>query len=230
MFQPEPPLLPGRRQLLAMLGACAVTGCAHDSTYDLVRAAFFDSHGDSNRYPMTPDQIADLPYATLGVRVGNNPAAVLVLAEIQQDQLLWVSSNRAIFVTQGARLVKTIGLQPDLSMLTAVGTDPLLLQSPFVMPAGTQRIEQILDLREPDEYGIPVHAELTPVGEELIEIVGRPRATVHLRETVSVPRWQWRTTNDYWLDAKSGALWRSVVRYSPAVPVLRLEVLKPAAR
>jgi hypothetical protein len=221
-----------RRKLIRRLGvagAACVAGCSHNSTLDLMRASFFGPSTGTAGYPATPEQIADLPYATLGVKIGDGPAAVMVLAQQQGGELVWASQDRVVFVTRGGRLIQTIGLTRDLARTDIVGNDPLSKISDQTVSLSSTPLTELVDLHSPDELSVPVRATLSILGTETIEIMGRPRATVHVLEALSVDKWTWTANNHYWVDIHNHRVWRSVVQFCPQVPPIRLELLKPAA-
>lgn len=222
-----------RRDLIGMLGAASLTGlggcAADDSTLELLRASFFDKKGSAAGYPTTADQIADLPYATLGVQIGDGKPAVMVLAQVQATGLVWASKDRVVFITRGGRLVQTVGLPRDLSREVSIGEDPIA-QPPVRWPEGPVTINRLIDLHAPDEFSVPVRSTLQALGQERIEILGRPRSGMHVAEHVEVDTWNWRTTNQFWVDMHEGYVWRAIVSYCPQTPPIKMELLKPAAR
>lgn len=68
-----------------------------------------------------------------------------------------------------------------------------------------------------------------------IEVLGRERITVidqeidciHLAENCSTDRIEWEFTNEYWVDAANGTIWRSTQYYAPSSPPITLTIGKP---
>jgi len=221
-----------RRRVLAALGAIAGAGLAgcSNSTYELVKATYesgHPAHRGGDGYPMSAEQIAQLPYATLGVRVHGGAAGVMVLAKYQGDDLVWASVDHVVFTTRGGRLVQTAGMPRDLAGTQSLSGDPLLAP-PRPWPEGDIEVRRLIDLRDPVLFSVPVNSKLHAVGTEDIRILDNTRHTVHVREEVNVPQWRWTTHNDYWIGIDDGRVWRSDTRYCPEVPAIRLELLKPA--
>lgn len=223
-------VLASRRQWLLAMGSSALLGgCAEDSPYSL----FLDSlraprtRVDPDAYPVTASEVAQLPYATLGVRIGSAPRFVMVLTRRDGMRLEWVSPDRLLFVTHGARLMQTVGLSRDLATLESVSADALFEREGLwdSAPADARRLA---DLRHPDAYSVPVLSHWQTEARETISILGRERPMYRVREVQQVPLWNWHCENLYWIGQRDGRVWRSVQQFCPEVAPIELELLKPA--
>jgi hypothetical protein len=225
MIRPDPT----RRALLTGLLAAGVSGCAQDSPYALFSAGLKASRrAPVQGYPVTADEIAALPYATLGARIGEGDRFVLVLTRYDGSQLQWVSSDRLLLTTRGGRLMQTVGLARDLAAVELITADPLAEREDSWNPQpGTA--QRLVDLHAPDEFSVPVASRWRTLGEEKLTILGRQRPTYHVQEIQTTPKWRWSCVNDYWIGEHDGRVWRTRQRYCPQVPPIELELLKPAA-
>lgn len=221
-----------RRRFLIGLTGLAVAGCASEgSTPDLVAQTITQKPRRKSGYPLTAEQIDEIPYATLGVSVGGAPGAVMVLSTITGTELRWVSADRVIFVTDHGRLLRTQGLKRDLlatRWVDASGADPLLeilKGGPLPPPAVYRRI----DLAHENEHDVQVESRFEDGGTETIRILGVEHETRRIDEIADMPAWRWRVRNRFWIDPRDGRVWRSVQQFCPEIPPLRLETLKPAA-
>jgi hypothetical protein len=219
-----PPL---RRRLLLGAGSALLTGCASDSL-SLIGSTLGVT-GPSGHYLLSDEQIAAIPYACLGVRIGNGGGVVMVLASIDGEQLSWASADRVVLVTRAGRLVKTIGLSRDLLTRRDIGPDLLGLASRGDPAAAEARVSRIVDLRPDDDFSVPVDTRCEPMGEETLTLLGTPLRVLKVRERVTVRKWRWATDNVYWLDADSGRVWKSRQQFCPQVAPITMELLKPAA-
>lgn len=221
-----------RRQLLGGLLASGVAGCASDSnsTLNLFSKTITSKGRSAGDYPLSAAQIHDIPYATLGVRIGSNPRAVIVLATAEGATLSWVSADRVTFVTRGGWLLRTHGLRRDLAATRwqpIAGEDPLRAYAQTGVPPQPGGYREI-DLGHADEHGIAVESRFEVGKDETIVIQGRERLTRRIDEIAIVHPWRWKTRNSFWIDLQSGQVWRSVQQYCPEMPPIELEVLKPA--
>lgn len=222
-----------RRQFLGGLLVSGVAGCASDpnSTVHLFSKTITSKGLPAHEYPLSAEQIHDIPYATLGVRISSNPRAVVVLAKAEGRTLEWASADRVTFVTRGGWLLRTHGLQRDLAATRWQPTpeeDPLLsfAQSGVLPQRGVYRE---IDLGHANERAIAVESRFEAGKDETIVIQGRERLTRRIDEIAIMRAWRWETRNSFWLDPQSGRVWRSIQQYCPEMPQIELEVLKPAA-
>jgi hypothetical protein len=174
---------------------------------------------------MSAEKIRSIPYATLGVRVDEQPRAVMVLASINGQVLQWASADQVIFETRNDQLLRTRGLKRDL-VDTHWRADPLagIAASGEVPPGGVYR-----EIDVGEERALAVESRFRLNGPETISILGQPHAVRRVDEYADVRRWRWQTRNTYWIDAQTGRIWRSIQQFCPEVPPIELELLKPAA-
>jgi hypothetical protein len=221
-----------RRQVLGGLMASGLSGCASDSgsIYNLFSKTITSKSPSTSDYPMSSDQIRQLPYATLGVRIADHPRAVLVLATMEGQELHWVSADRVSFYTSNGRLIRTHGLERDLSgtQWLGQGRDPLAdFAASGTLPA--RGVYRRLDFKHADETGIAIESSFELAGEETVVILGREHLTRRIDEVAVVPAWRWKARNSFWIDAQNGRVWRSLQQYCPEMPVIETELLKPPA-
>jgi hypothetical protein len=222
-----------RRQVLGGFLATGLTGCAADpgSVFSLFSTTFTSKSRSAQDYPLSAEQIRSMPYATLGVRIGALPRAVVVLATIQGRQLQWVSADQASFYTEGGRLVRSHGLERDLGATRwlAPGGDPLgaLVRGGELPPPAIYRE---IDLRHADEATVAVKSRFEAKGEETLVILGQERLTRRIDEVAAMPSWRWETRNSFWVDPQDGRVWRSVQRFCPEMPPIEMVLLKPPAQ
>jgi len=220
-----------RRKLLGgFLAAGGLAGCESNSnsTMMLVVKSVASPSVPRGAYPLSEAQIHELPYATLGVQVGEGQKAVMVLANQDGRNLKWVAADGVVFVTNGGRLLSTQGLPRNLletRWLEEAG-DPLRsVAPPDAVPA--RGVYREVDLNH--EQAIAVESRFEFRREETITILGRERPTLRVDETAIVRAWRWETRNSFWIDPQSGRVWRSIQQYCPEVPPIKLETLKPAS-
>lgn len=222
-----------RRQVLGGLLVSGVAGCASNSNsvVDLFSKTVSSKTPSPDQYPLSDEQIRAIPYATMGIRIGDFPRAVLVLATVDGPDLQWVSSDHVSFFTRDGVLVRTHGLGRDLAATRWKASDaaPLAgITRTGTLPAPGAYRE--IDLKHADETAISVESRFEEGREEAIVILGRERQVRRIDEIAVMPAWRWKTRNSFWIDPQSGRVWRSVQQYCPEMPPIALELLKaPAA-
>lgn len=174
----------------------------------------------------TPDvqpsaaEVAAKPYPQIKVS-GPNGGAVLVLGNIDAGRQAWYSSERSIVFLQDGLLVGTHGGTPELQQMWIEGDNPFHALHTL---QGTVAVQRRYDLMPGYRYGMPVTGTLERLGAEPVDILGKVRTLVHVRETLR--GMQWKGENHYWVDPASGFIWKSQQMIAPGT---RLEItqLKP---
>ena len=85
----------------------------------------------------------------------------------------------------------------------------------------------LMDFSDRHLFGIFVLCTQADTGPERIDIVGGSHDTRHIVETCRAPQISWDFQNDFWKDAGTGYVWKSVQYIHPASDSLTLEVLRP---
>jgi hypothetical protein len=177
--------------------------------------------------PVTRERVDALPYASVRAKVGKGPRGFLVLGRYAGEELHWISADRAVLATRHGRIVRTFGFAQDLRETRAVDTDPLATGAHrLVAPAKHTRL---IDLAPDGPYQVPLISVLEPAGAAWIEILGIGYDTLHVMESGDAPSLEWQFRSEYWVDATTGFIWRSVQQVAPRLPAVEIEVLKPAA-
>ncbi len=218
-----------RRGALQSLLALGLAGCGASPTLDLVGRTISGRPKTDSGYGLSIAQIKDLPYASLGVRIGGGAPLVMVLATVEGGDLHWVSSDRAILVTRAGRLVQTVGLQRDLRATQYVADDPLRQIYMSGSVAAAPLVWRYIDLSNKDAFGVVVESQFSIVGDETLSILGAPHETLHVREHIRMPTWRWSVSNDFWLERDSGRLRKARQQYCPEQAAIEYELLKPPA-
>jgi hypothetical protein len=222
-----------RRQVLGGLLVSGVAGCASDSSsvVELFSHSISAKTRSPNDYPLSPEQIEGMPYATLGVRIGQLPRAVTVLATVENEELQWVSADQDSFYTGKGRLLRSRGLDRDLGAtrwLTPAGDPLAVFAATGQLPA--PGVYREIDLKHADEKAVAVESRYELGGDETLVVLGRERLTRRIDEVAVMPAWRWKTRNSFWIDPQDGRIWRSVQCYCPEMPPIEMVLLKPPAQ
>ncbi|WP_449467083.1 YjbF family lipoprotein [Stenotrophomonas humi] len=171
----------------------------------------------------TADDVAANRFPQIKV-TGPSGGAILVLGNLDDGRQAWYSSERSIVFLRDGVVVATHGGNPELRQMTIIGANPFhdLRQ----LKPGTQ-VERRYDVMPGHRYGMRVTGALQMQGREPVQILGRTRELLHVRERLSGSGW--KRDNHYWVDPANGFIWKSVQAIAPDTH-LEIVQLKPYAR
>lgn len=172
---------------------------------------------------VTLDEAAAVPYASIGVRVGDGPQQMFVLASNSGENNLWLEGQHAAVVTRDGRIVRSSGLGHDLSGY--VVREP----STHLDRTRTTTLTWSADFADMSVFSAPITCEDKPVGPDQITILGKTINTIRVDEACNSPALDWKFTNIYWLDPQTATVWRSLQHVHPKLDVVELSVLRPAS-
>jgi hypothetical protein len=198
-----------------LLMTLALTGCGVVARTS-IQTAQLAVQGTPDVQPSAAE-VAAKPYPQIKVS-GPNGGAVLVLGNIDAGRQAWYSSERSIVFLQDGLLVGTHGGTPELQQMWIEGGNPFHALHTL---QGTVAVQRRYDLMPGYRYGVPVTGTLERLGNEPVDILGKVRTLVHVRETLR--GMQWKGENHYWVDPASGFIWKSQQMIAPGT---RLEIIQ----
>lgn len=219
----------GRVQMMRVwrIGAClllagTLSGCGNDSDFSNLGALLWQSvstvggEGPS----VTRRQAASVPFATIGVRYGSSGEAMLVLATKTTEESEWLAGTQISLITRDGHVVRTVGLPRNLTGLQGpipdTGSD-----------AKTGAYHYLYDFADRRVFGVIAECTQRDAGPEQITIIGGTHQTRHIVESCHAPLFDWDFDNDYWRDAATGYVWKSVQNIHPDGDPVSTEVLRP---
>jgi hypothetical protein len=209
------------RLLLAGAAALGLAGCSSDGGGDWL-AVLKAARGawDSRDAPVAIDQAAAIPYATLGIRIDGGREQILVLAMDNGGERLWAAAAHIAITVRLGRIVQTAGFGHDLDGFNVVEGSPLNWTIPH-------RYIWDADFTDLGLYALPIHCEMTPVGNDPIEIFGKTFDTIRVDETCHAEKLDWSFTNSYWVNPDTGRVWRAIEHIHPNGSTLEIRLLRP---
>lgn len=184
--------------------------------YRLTKAAW--SSTDRN---VTMAQAAASPYASMGIRLGDGPQSMVILATDSGNERLWTSAAHITLATRNGRIVRTAGLEHNLSGYQTVrDTDN---------ENGTRTILWFADFADLGRYSVPIQCRDRNAGPETITILGKTIHTRRVNESCASQssRLDWTFHNTYWRDPESNLTWRSIQHVHPGTEAIETEILRP---
>ncbi|MFS1413874.1 hypothetical protein BCU70_22650 [Vibrio sp. 10N.286.49.C2] len=203
------------------LFACAVlflTACSQ--RFQDVNATMAEAVFGADDVEFNAENINKLPYASAYVRINEGPQIFMVLAfaepntQTGKTQYKWMSSDRAVIITESGRIVKTIGLY-DGNL------------------AGVSRTQQTdtswqvtYDWMPKYQYGYDGIALQTKRGDERITTAVKSYDTQKVTETITFDAIDEKIVNSYWKDKETGQVIKSVEQLGPEMTTIEITLLK----
>lgn len=210
---------------LLILNSCSVippeVGGKWRAAYDGIKN-YYQGYPD---FPISAQMVEQIPYASIRMKIGDGPAGLVILQEINKDVFTWVSADNVIFSIRNGRIIETHGLLNNLTNITISPNDERYNrdkqeQKDFV---------RILSLSNPEVNSLEIVVNKKLIGKEVINILGKDHETYLIEETIINDYINWEFKNYYWLDAESDFVWKSIQQIAPNVPPIKIEVLKKPA-
>lgn len=222
-LEPRSAVGAGRRAVLTacllMLGACSSDSDTDWSQmYGMVTQAL-----DAQEAGITLQQAGAVPYASIGVRLNGGTEGMLILATTSpQNEQLWTSSAKIGLLLRGGRIVRTAGLEHNLSGIVARDGD---YGAPSVKANGTS--EWNMDFADLNLYSVPVSCVSKVRGPVAVKNFTVDIPTVRVDERCHSNKVDWTFVNSYWISPTTGLVWHSIQYVSPNSGPIEIEVLRP---
>ena len=229
--------IPARAGLAALALSLALSACSSNSEEGSVGMAGQMVYGlverliDPDTTPRPPEKIerkmaAELPYASIGVKIDDNPQFLFLMANQIDRNELYTLGYQISIVLRGGRILRTQGLNQDVLGARWDGED--IIKTAVHSGAPVQGVRWF-DSNVRGIRTLEARCVAQAIGDETITILETPIATRHVQETCEVAELQWRYVNDFWIAPDTLLTWASVQYISPKVNPLILETFRPAS-
>ena len=174
-----------------------------------------------NSRMVTLEEAASVPYASMGIRLGDGPQVMIILAGDSGGQRLWTSAAKIAITTEDGRIVRTAGFEHDLGGY-AVGSDTQGKD-------GVRTLRWQADFPDLNLYSVQIVCRDRQAGDETIVILGKDIHTRRIDESCASEGsgLDWSFDNTYWLDPSTGLVWRSIQHIHPQLDSIEMEILRP---
>ncbi|MFT4790293.1 MAG: hypothetical protein ACI95X_003140 [Paraglaciecola sp.] len=214
--------------ILIFTSACSGTYHAY---YQTLKIAF----SDKSDAKITLVEVQQSSVDVISVRRGERPSVIMALAYIENGQHKWVSSDKAMFVIDKGRLIRTIGLNKNLLYSSSTDIDPLksLPHKTMYVPQKQKWIRTV-DQTD-DEYGYSIESSFNDAIQDSVQVLNLDIDAILYVENLiyKVPtdyiRINKNWKNYYWY-TKSGEMIKSIQMTSPLSEALEITYLSRIAR
>ena len=166
-----------------------------------------------------PELIKNIPYASMLVKIGKGPSALMILESINDDNFTWVSADDVYLIINNGRIVATHGLPNNL-------IERLTTSSNW-----NDKVKNELEFISYNSYSLPtlnnlkINSRYSYKGEEEVNLVFGTKTLSLIEERMASYEVGWYRTNSYWLD-ETNYVWKSSQHISPRLPVIHFEITK----
>jgi len=218
------------KPLIASLGLL-LAGCSQQ--FQDVHATFNEAVFSGTDVSTTTEYIQELPYASIYAQINDQGKIFMVLAFVGQnpetgaEQLKWMSSDKAMIVTENGRVVQTLLLPyENLSGLTVKPTNALIPNFDVSAEPKAQQWQVTYDWQPDYRFGYSANIVRTYVNKETVQTPLASIETSKFIEQVSYPALGEQIENEYWVNSQ-GKVVKTVQYLGPDMTRLELTLLKP---
>ena len=206
-------------------------------------------------YPITREMVEGIPYASLRIKIGKGPAGLMILQEIKDDNYSYVSQDSVLIKIKKGRIIRTSRLNnnlvdyyydndpefkklikgsishkqtsSDISFLEIIKGNVSFYELITFEKERFFYSTRVISLDNPIVKGLAVQVYTKLESEEeSIQILDREYKVILIKEVVENKRIKWKHENLYWVDPKTGFVWKSIQQIAPNVPAISLEITK----
>jgi hypothetical protein len=201
-----------------LLGGCSVIGGGDVSSLYVIAKNLW---GGGQK--VTLAEAAAVPYASMGISLGDTSEVMIILAGDAGGQRLWTSATKIAITTKDGRIVRTAGFEHNLG-----GYEP---RGDSVDEDGRRTVRWQADFPDLNLYSVSITCQDHPAGDETIIILGKDIHARRIDESCASAGSQldWSFKNTYWVDPESGLVWRSIQHVHPQLDAIETEILRPPA-
>ena len=166
-----------------------------------------------------PNIISQIPYASMKVRIGNGPEALMILESVNGDNHTWVSADEVYLVTNHGRIVKTQGLPNNLYEKLST------FESWNASIAAKSEYVSYVSFRDPELNNLKTVSKFSDLGMTVQSLTFFEKELLLVKESVNADLVGWNQENTYLIDEEN-FVWKSVQHISPRLPPIYYEVTK----
>ncbi len=166
-----------------------------------------------------PQIIKNIPYASIKVRIGNGPEALMILQRVNGEEYTWVSADEVYIVIKNGKIIKTQGLPNNLfEKLTS-------FRSWKEINYKDEEFITYFSFRNPELNNLEVSSQYSNEGKIELQLTFDKKELLLINESIMAKSIGWKKTNSYWLD-ENNFVWKSIQNISPRLPPIYYEVTK----
>lgn len=217
------------KPLIASLGLL-LAGCSQQ--FQDLNATFNEAMFGDADVTTTVEYMQELPYASMYAEINDQGKIFMVLAFVGRnpktgvEQLKWMSSDNALFVTENGRVVQTLLLPyENLSGLSVNSENSVVPDFDIGGASKEQQWQSTYDWQPNYRFGYSANIVRTYVSQEIIQTPLATFETYKFVEQVVFPELGQQIENEYWVDVH-GKVVKTIQYLGPDMTRLELTLLK----
>ncbi|MCW8332804.1 YjbF family lipoprotein [Vibrio paucivorans] len=182
---------------------------------------------------LTKEQVQNIPYASMYVRINDGPRIFMVLAFAEKnpatgaERLKWLSADSAMIVTENGRIVKTLNLEEaNIAGISVAKENAIGDNLPLPLVSSVTNWQATYDWQPNYRFGNHTMITSAKVREEKLNSLLWSRDTSLIEEHIVFSNSKSSMANQYWVD-NSGNVVKSDQWLIPEQLSISYEVLKP---
>ncbi|SEA28655.1 YjbF family lipoprotein [Alkalimonas amylolytica] len=213
-----------RHFVVTAILACSLIACSSTqyALLDTIRLGF----SATEDVTLTLEEVAGSEFDLIYIQPDNGPRATMVLAELEHGQHKWLSADNVMLVLEHGRIVRSLGLNNDLTYVSNTAADPLRQKASLDTNAEWRRLTD-WQYRQQSGYQL---ASVFGLEQAEITVFERVFSTRLIREQVTVAQTKETFENLFWFDESTGVLLQSRQQLAPHSPVFHIIYISQAAR
>ncbi|MCC5824637.1 YjbF family lipoprotein [Alkalimonas sp.] len=212
------------RFIAMIILACSLIACSSTqyALLDTVRLGF----SSADDVTLTLDEVAASEFDLIYIQPDNAPRASMVLAKLEHGQHKWLSADHVMLVMEHGRIVRTLGLNNDLTYVSNTAADPLREK---VVQDADAKWQRLTDWQYRQQSGYQLSSVFSQQQAD-ITVFEQRFSTRLIREQVTVAQTNTTFENLFWFDESTGVLLQSRQQLAPHSPVFHITYISQAAR
>jgi hypothetical protein len=217
---------------MALLAACSSSsGTVYERLGPLVSQQLFggaisgEAEAPPEAFPLTREAVNQIPYATILLRVGDSPGALVVPVADTGGFLFYQDPARRGIVMQGGLITATHGFGYNLDSVKHQRDDPVVVPTPLPQWPSEVVRSYAFTMRGQTDYEIAVVCTYQRGVREFVEIVELRFEVVRMVEICANQKR--RFVNTYWAAPGSGFIWKSEQWVGPRLSPFGVEIVRP---
>jgi len=193
---------------LFLISSCGNLPITYIQNFSSVNSAIF-GFPDMD---ITEEVYDDYEYSFIKVRFGRGPVSILILAYVEDNVYEWSGLDDVSIFTLNGRVIKTIGLQSNIEMISPIAKPPSAAMDYY----------ESINFYNPDLFSATLNSSVTSNPDTFTKF-GIKFNALRVREDVAIELINWKRSNYYYYNLDSNLVERTKQYLHPRLPVIHIE-------